>query len=498
MASLQQPESGTTGPLCSSTSELIKAIFDIPATSSDAFLNSSDWLHAVISSTSNLAVYHTTASSASLLRILMALLHLSERRPRSPRGVAAVIIVDEWDRQHHFDHALALLRQHFRSRGVAQLKENAFCWGNVTLVRGLPTRRTGAAHQYSTNTLSAAAARVQVSISNTLGTTGLQGIVWHESASVTFLDHFLFPNVTSGRATTTFKAITITGPLYNEKGTSRWTLNTVFDGLRLQGLLAKATLHNIPFIFVEGQELGLRISRLRQLPRFASTWPALLPEDSWRERVRRSFNRTAVSIFQLHAAIDDCPTSQCVNKINQSLPNSASSWANECKLASNYRSCSVDRAKGRLSKTTGEINCPGDDHIGPLAEILLDPDRATGGLFAARVNIVIITQPVARPSSTSQIYILISTNQAATQGAFFAAWDRFITSMVPNPSAVTVARDVAGAWRDLCMLLGAELRYVERHYKYWSWSDVEKKALEQVVRMLEDGEMSKICKRSLS
>ena len=105
MASLRPSESGTMGPLCFSTSELLKALEEIPTPSFETFRRSSESLKAILASTNNVTVYHTNASLVSLLRICMALFHIKKLSVKQAQN-AALVVVDAWDRPQRFDSVL--------------------------------------------------------------------------------------------------------------------------------------------------------------------------------------------------------------------------------------------------------------------------------------------------------------------------------------------------------------------------------------------------------
>lgn len=499
---LRQPESGTMGPLCSSTPELLKALDEIPTPFLQTFQRSSDLLKSVLASTNNVPVYHTNASMTSMLRISMALSHINKLSSAKQGQNAALIIVDNRVQTDEFDKVLALLREQYQSPGATNLDGHAICWGNIILIKGFsgifPLTHS---QEQADGTFAAAATRVKRCVTRLLQVTRCQGIVWHESAWIGLLDHLLLPNGPFGRVSHILRAVTITGPLHNAKGTSGWAFHTTLTTSRIHDLLAKTTLFNVPVLFVESAELGLTTAHLRELHGFAQSWPGLFPRDCWLDEVLQTFNNITVWIFRICAAAHGVSGAKCLKRLQDTLPSTAWKWADACREGSNYgeNECSLDRAKQALSVISNSCETPCDYDTGHLADSLLDPGKTNPTLFAVRISPLFAmgSQTVARISSTSQAYFLVSHNDTAPQADFLRHWNDFVTTMVPSLRNATISRDVAEAWKDLRKFLEAELQDVKNCRSYQNWTNSERTSLERVIRALKEGDMSRICRRTL-
>lgn len=279
------------------------------------------------------------------------------------------------------------------------------------------------------------------------------------------------------------------------------------DSAQLHHIMSATRKLNIPITFLDVSTLQVGFQAFNQyhLPGLEDVWPALIPLKACGAGLKLTFDEICIYVFRLRAAIDNTHGASVAERAKNLFSNISTKkeWANMVFQSTAYskHECLMKQAVSRLPWLVQLCKIPLYDDTFALQAFVTNPIGPTQDLLAVPIDVKFHSdgsRVTLRPDLSSNAHIILSKKKENLERTMIEYWSSFIKRLPASARRPKIAQGVALAWKDIHFVLMNELKEIRRDRMVArTWNDGARRQLDEVLKVLESGPFTNICKRSV-
>ncbi|MCJ1361882.1 hypothetical protein MMC16_000983 [Acarospora aff. strigata] len=259
--------------------------------------------------------------------------------------------------------------------------------------------------------------------------------------------------------------------------------------------------NGIPLLYIDPGVLKLHQHWLNDISVYHTFWAYIFPESIWAKAIDRAKDTIALQVMRWFGAFTHEPPSMITARAgsifsteDQCLP----VWGDQTFLNTSYdQKCDLNYARAYAHNIYHKLFSPVNPAVRFLAGIAVD-QRVSEGTLAVPVHVDFANKGIAvRNPGTAKTYLLIRSSPALKDDVA-ATWQKFLLdAYVGNHGKFGFTADAAKSWMTFCHQVRYCVTFIDRKEAKRDPGSRFSKEASELLSVLDDGCMPRICKRAL-